>query len=181
MEGSNPVVAILLRIGIYMAFFIFGIVVVGYIVSKLMNKGFSLSELLDRKLSKGKNIDPFWPTMKDKETAIIVARNSSYFIFFIAVLTGILYGFQIFGLSRYGLIDTLLLVIIGIGLFNMSRIAAVAGLSLYIISKIYALLAYLAIPQAFWIILVVLTYINGIRATFAYHKLEPDEKIIESE
>lgn len=172
MEDLKPVLEIILKLGMYMALFIGCIVLVGFIFSKIMNKGFSISEKLEKKMSKGKNIDPFWPTIKDKETATIVAKNASYFVFFIAFLTAIFSIFQLFGASTLGLIDAALFCIIGFGLYKLSRIAAVAGLSIYLLGKVYALITYLAIPQAFWVILILLAYINGIRATFAYHKLE---------
>lgn len=172
MEDLGQVVSIILKVGMIMVLFIGCIVLIGYVFSKIMNKGFSLSEKLEKKVSKGKNIDPFWATIKDKETAIIVAKNASYFVFLLTIISAILSGFQLFGATRLGLIDSALFGMIGFGLYKLSRFAAVAGLLIYLLGKVYTFIVYLTIPQSFWIILISLVYINGIRATFVYHKLE---------
>jgi hypothetical protein len=143
MEDIGQVVTIILKLGMIMALFIGSIVLIGYIFSKIMNKGFNITEKLEKKMSKGKNIDPFWPTIKDKETAIIVAKNASYFVFLITFISAILSVFQLFGATRLGLIDAALFGIIGFGLYKLSRFAAVAGLLIYFLGKVYTLLVYL--------------------------------------
>ena len=180
MEELIPILGIISKLLLMLILFVGGTVVIGIIFSKIMNKGFKFSEMLENKMSKGKNIDPFWPTIKDRETAIIVAKNSSYFMFFIAFLFAILSFFEVFGVSALGLIDTIFYIVIGFGLYKLSRFAAVAGLALFLVSKVFALFFSLAIPSAFWVILVLLSYINGIRATFAFHKLPVDvpDKVI---
>ncbi len=177
MEGINPAVVMILKLLMGLVGFLAVIVVGGLLFSKIMNKGFEFSEKLEKKSSKGKDIDPFWPTISDKEVATIVARKSSYSIFIIAFITALCSWFHFLGLSSLGFIDAAILTLVALGLFFMSRVAAVLGLSVYILGKVYALITYLAIPQAFWVILIVLIYINGIRATFAYHKFEPEEVI----
>lgn len=53
----------------------------------------------------------------------------------------------------------------------MSRTAAIFGLVLYIIEKIYMMIIYGIMPN-FMIVIFTMGFINGIRGTFAYHKLK---------
>ena len=53
----------------------------------------------------------------------------------------------------------------------MSRVAAVAGLLLLSFDKIYDLTVNFTFPQIFIYFIIMISFVNAIRATFAYHKL----------
>ncbi|MEM9216666.1 MAG: hypothetical protein AAGD25_20245 [Cyanobacteria bacterium P01_F01_bin.150] len=91
------------------------------------------------------------------------------------ILIGIWAGQPITGMdiNLWAFIDVSIYVAIAIGIYRMSRIAAIAGLSLYVINQIYMLTV--TGPRASGLgimLLIVFAFINGIRGTFAYHRLK---------
>jgi hypothetical protein len=79
------------------------------------------------------------------------------------------------GLTAWNWIDVLLVVLIAWGIYRMSRVAAIAGLVLYIIERIPLLFAETTAPilagRAFFGLFMLLLFVNGVRGTFAHHRL----------
>ncbi len=90
----------------------------------------------------------------------------------VAALSGILPpGFPI---SGWALVDAALFGVIAWGIYRMSRVAAVAGLVVYILERIYMQSALGAKAGAGIVvtILIILAFINAVRGTFAYHRMK---------
>jgi len=71
------------------------------------------------------------------------------------------------------LLNAAVFIVIGIGIYKMSRVAALAGCCLFIIERAYAWFVIgFQVTLLAWAILLVVTvmFLNGCRGTFAYHK-----------
>jgi len=70
-------------------------------------------------------------------------------------------------------IDVVIFVVVAWGIYCMSRVAAIAGLALYVLGRIYIWST--LPPNSFWQILlalsITLTFVNAVRGTFSYHAL----------
>jgi len=68
-------------------------------------------------------------------------------------------------------IEVILFAAIGIGIYKLSRIAAVAGLVIYMTEKIFVLVQGGSLfSGGFYLLIFVYAFINGIRGTFAYQR-----------
>jgi len=74
--------------------------------------------------------DLLWPVINDEISALTAARNGMYVALFVALITGIAALLT----NRWGLVDAGLFLMVGIGIRQLSRVAAVAGLALYVLS-----------------------------------------------
>jgi len=121
-----------------------------------------------------KTYDMLWPPVSSD---ISVARKAAYNGFIAAALcsvaTGIFAAFGIFGFSKFALIDSFMFALIAWGILKMSRIAATAGLILYVFERMDAWINAGRLSDTFVIaILFILFFIGGIRGTFAYHRFK---------
>ncbi len=105
----------------------------------------------------------FWPTMDDAESA----KKAAQYGFTVAAIIAVVTAITAFFGNRWNLIDAVLFAVIGFGIIKMSRVAAIAGVSLVILQMIYRLLNNSQIGIA---PILALFFINSIRGTFAYHK-----------
>jgi hypothetical protein len=78
----------------------------------------------------------------------------------------------------WALIDAAIFGLIAWGIYRMSRVAAVAGLVLYIIERIamHIVLGKSHISGIFVTVLFLFAFINAVRGTFAYHRMRNAEK-----
>lgn len=121
-----------------------------------------------------------WPAIDDLEDAKKAAHLGAGCAFFVAVVTGIVTvlsvrGMKLFpGLDASGFLDAGLFLLIGIFIYRYSRIAAVAGLLLYVGEQIMMIkmngFRFSLIPVFF-----TLHFIAGVRGTFDYHHLKKIE------
>ncbi len=126
-----------------------------------------------------KSKNAFWPSIYDEKSARAAARQGMWAAFFCAGATVLLVllareGVQIpiDGFGTTALVDATVMAFVGIGIRNMSRLAAVGGLGVYIIEQFYTLsnthnLVGLPIPMIFALIA---CFISGIRGTFALQR-----------
>lgn len=84
------------------------------------------------------------------------------------------FGVQMFNFDLWALLDAFLFIIIGWGIYKMNRIAAVAGLLLYILERISMWSEHGSKNPAMAII-ITLMFINSIRGIFAYHKMNKEQ------
>ena len=74
--------------------------------------------------------DLLWPVIKDEVSALTAARNGMYVSFLVALVTGVVALLT----NPLGLLDAALFLMVGIGIRQLSRVAAVTGLVLYVLS-----------------------------------------------
>ncbi len=147
--------------------------------------------LLDKLSKKYSNDDkdieisnPIWPKIDSLEVAKVVARNTSEVTFLIAGITATFAIFGIFNTDKLALVDAGIYFLIGIFIRKMSRVAALVGLIIFVITKVIVAIKFFPfIFSPVFLIIFILAFINGVRATFGHHKLskiEP-EKVQDSD
>lgn len=116
------------------------------------------------------------PTIEDQLSAKKVARNGVWAAAFCAAATILVVGLNaagadILALDHWALVDAALFIAIAVGIHRMSRTAAVAGLLLYLLERVY-MIENLGNPGTIIQVLVLtLMFISSVRATFLYHRL----------
>ena len=116
-----------------------------------------------------------WPSIVDTTSAQKASKQGLWAsalcagatIFFVVLAQ---LGTQMFNFDMWALLDAFLFIVIGWGIYKMNRIAAVAGLALYILERISMWSEYGTKNPAI-AIFITLMFINSIRGIFAYHKL----------
>lgn len=125
-------------------------------------------------------LDWIWPSITDTVSAKEASKQGIWACIWCAGATLLFVtlsflGLSVLGIDAWALIDALLFIIIGYGIYKMNRIAAIAGLSLYILERIMMWLD--QGPQSPVIaILITFLFINSLRGIFAYHKYAKDEQ-----
>ena len=88
-----------------------------------------------------KQIEWIWPTIVDTTTAQKASKQGLWASAWCAGATIVFVvlaqlGTQMFNFDMWALLDAFLFIVIGWGIYKMNRIAAVAGLVLYIIERL---------------------------------------------
>jgi hypothetical protein len=78
----------------------------------------------------------------------------------------------------WALVDAAIFGLIAWGIYRMSRVAAIAGLIFYIAERIamHIILGRSYVSAIFVTALFLFAFINAVRGTFAYHRLQNAEK-----
>jgi hypothetical protein len=126
-----------------------------------------------------KNI--FLPQIATLSEAQKVGRQGTWAACFVAGLTALVAVASLSGIlpadfpiKGWALVDAALFGVIAWGIYRMSRVAAVAGLAVYILERIYmqSALGAKAGSGIVVTILIILAFINAVRGTFAYHRMK---------
>ena len=116
----------------------------------------------------------YWPTISDQETARSAALQGFVVALLVAVITAVLsvlgaFGVKLFGFGPSSLVDAAVFALVAVGIYRMSRVAALAGLSLYVVERVYAW-ATLGRKNAVVAVIFALAFVNSVRGTFAYRR-----------
>jgi hypothetical protein len=124
-----------------------------------------------------KQTNVYWPEIKNSEQAVQASNMGFGAALFVAAVNAlistisVLQHAAIFGVSAAGYVDASLFALIAWGIRCRSRVAAVAGLSLFLLEKIYQ---FATQPKAVLGLLMAAAllalFISGVRGTFAYHR-----------
>lgn len=102
----------------------------------------------------------FWPHIADEHQAEMIAYYGLYGCI-IKTAIAIIY-------SQW--LEGILFGVVGIGIYKLSRIAAVVGLALYVTEKMLVLVqGGNLFSGGLYLLLFVYAFINGVRGTIAYH------------
>jgi hypothetical protein len=118
----------------------------------------------------------YWQTIEDESSAEHATKAAVGVSGFIAAVTAlfailsIVYHKPIFGLDGWGLVDALIFALIAWRISKVSRAWAVVGLLIYLLEVGYKLATNPSGALGVLTIIFILTYINAIRGTFAYHR-----------
>lgn len=117
----------------------------------------------------------WWPDVSTLEQAKAAAVGGAMVACLVAMVTlGVtLYGIYdqpVLGITAWAFVDVVLFAIIALGIWRLSRAAAVAGLTLYLIEQFY-MWATTGPKAPVMVILFTLFLFHAVRGTFAYHKL----------
>ena len=120
----------------------------------------------------------WWPATDTLEHAQSTSRYGMWAAGFVAVVTAIVAtialvsGSAIAGIDAWAYLDAVLFAAITFGIYKLSRVAAVAGLVLYVLESLYAM-AQLAGPRSGIVLRIIITlaFVHAVRGTFAYRRL----------
>ncbi|BAZ03679.1 hypothetical protein [Calothrix sp. NIES-3974] len=123
------------------------------------------------------------PRIESISDAQKVGRQGTWAACFVAGMTTLLVLGSIFAplplgipVNVWSLIDAVIMGIIAWRIYRMSRVAALAGLIYYIIGQISMFSASEGkYKVGFVTILITLAFVNSVRGTFAYHRLQKTE------
>jgi len=125
-----------------------------------------------------------WPDIENANDAHKACASAAGIAFFVAAATGLLTWLQTSGkinlfpgIDNTAYLDVVLFTIIGAGLCLHSRIAAVAGLLLYIAERVFMIQSYgFNAGQVAGILIFGLSFVNGVRGSFAWHVYKKSQK-----
>jgi len=119
-----------------------------------------------------------WPDVSTLDGARSACRTGAAFAVIVAVLTGgvailAALGVHLFPTSVFdasALIDAALFAVVAWGLYRYSRVAAVAGLVIYLAERVYMIASGVTggIPLA---IIMTIGLLGAVRGAFAHHRL----------
>ncbi len=115
-----------------------------------------------------------WPDTSHLDGATTAARSGLWAACFVAIaMTGLaLYSEFVRPLlifDIWGLLDSFLFAVIAIGIWRMSRIAAIFGLTLYLGEQWYQWTTD-GVGNIIVALLLTLMFVNGVRGTVAFHR-----------
>jgi hypothetical protein len=126
-----------------------------------------------------------FPTIVTLSDAQSTGRHGTWAACFIAGIMSLVALASILGRlpedfprDGWALIDAAIFGLIAWGIYRMSRVAAIAGLILYIIERIamHVMLGRSYITAIFVTVMFLFAFINAVRGTFAYHRMQNAEK-----
>lgn len=125
----------------------------------------------------------FWPSINNTHEANRACGAASGVSFFIAIVTAVIAWLQgtgkinIFpGIGIMAFIDAGLFFCVGIGLCFHSRIAAVLGLVLYFVERVFMIKSYgMNAGQIVSLLIFGVAFLNGVRGAFAWHECRKAE------
>ncbi len=123
---------------------------------------------------KGHRKNNLWPDTSHLDGATTAARSGLWAACFVAsAMTGLaLYSEFVRPLlifDIWGLLDSFLFAVIAIGIWRMSRIAAIFGLTLYLGEQWYQWTTD-GVGNIILVLLLTLMFVNGVRGTIAIHR-----------
>jgi hypothetical protein len=147
-----------------------GLLIILWLMAWLLKKAEpSIDREVQRSL-KEPYTNPLWPDLSTRDRAKKIARGAGFLCFMVAGFYGV---FVVMGsTTRSALLDASLFAAIGIGLMFCSRFAAISGLVLYVAEQVWAI-THGGIPNPISL-LWILALAQGVRASFAYHRLGAD-------
>jgi len=118
-----------------------------------------------------------WPTILDRQTARKIAREAFWAAIIVVVITVAFATLAVFGTSLAGIgpaafVDAAIFGVVAAGIHRMSRVAALAGLIIFGLEKLLMIDQMLSLGNIIMAIALLFAFANGVRATFAYHRLQ---------
>lgn len=117
----------------------------------------------------------WWPDISTLEQARSAAMGGAAVAGIVAAVTlaftlYAVYREPVLNITAWSFVDVVLFVVIAIGIWRLSRVAAVAGLALYIVEQGYQFVS-VGPKNPVMAILFILVLIHSVRGTFSYHRL----------
>ncbi len=123
---------------------------------------------------KGHRKNHLWPDTSHLDGATTAARSGHWAACIVAIATAGLALYSEFVrplliFDIWGLLDSFLFAVIAIGIWRMSRIAAIFGLTLYLGEQWYQWTTD-GVGNIIVALLLTLMFVNGVRGTVAFHR-----------
>ena len=125
--------------------------------------------------------DSYWPRVTDVASAREVAHRAASVAIIIAGFTALFAGLAAFGIpmipgiDQWAFVDAVIWGAVAAGIWRMSRGAAIAGLVAIVLEYVVLWDREVGIAHLIVTVALVLAFLNGLRATFAYHRLRRSE------
>ncbi len=121
----------------------------------------------------------WWPSVETEVEAEGAAHQGAGAAIFVASVTALFSVLAVFdirilpGFSPLSLVDAVLFAIVAWRIYRMSRAWALVGLLGYASERAYSIYAHGSTATAGWVvgIVILLGFVNGVRGTFAHHRL----------
>jgi hypothetical protein len=110
-----------------------------------------------------------WPDVRNEADAETAIKQAWWAAVIVAGVTTVLGLLSVLGLGLGVLIDAGLFALIAVGLSKKLRTAAVCGLLLYVVERVY-MWSLVGFGNPLLPIVLTLAFINGVRGTFAWQK-----------
>jgi hypothetical protein len=120
----------------------------------------------------------FWPNVAIRRQAQYAINEAFGAAALIALLTAVLAamsdsGDSIPGVDSSAYAAAIVFAGIAFGIYRRSRIAAVTGLVLYVLGRVYLIYLSSRLGSVFWSFVIAMALVNGVRGTIAHHRLPP--------
>ncbi len=116
-----------------------------------------------------------WPDVSDPESARSASRQGMWAAVVVAVVTGVFAAAGALGLNAYAFIDVVMFLAIAWGIHRVSRVAAVAGLVLFVVERV-AIFAQTRQTGGLLAIALLLAFGNGARGAIAFQRLRRESR-----
>jgi len=131
-------------------------------------------------MAKKKILSGIWPEIYDIESAKKAMKHGIYACGFIAIVTigaafSSLYGYKFLDIAPEAIIDGLLVIFIGLGIYRKSRTASILGISFYVIQRLYMWSHHGGPKNIVMAIIIMLMFIASVRGTYFYHELRKSQ------
>jgi hypothetical protein len=114
----------------------------------------------------------YWAEIKDRDTAKKAAMQGVGAATLVSVVTAIMAVGGWMGAGPGALVDAALFGAVAFGIYRMSRAAAVCGLVLYLLERVYAMSQGSGGGGIMMAIFLTMAFVQSIRGTYAYHGLK---------
>lgn len=111
-----------------------------------------------------------WPDVDTLERAKAASRQGMWAALLVAGVTAVGAQFHLLGLDALAFFDAGLFAMIGLGLYRVSRVAAVCGLLIFAAERVYMFVDK-QITGGVLALVILLAFVTGGRGAFAYHRL----------
>ncbi len=118
-------------------------------------------------------MNKLFPEITDRETAKKAAGQGVGAAALVSLITAIMAIGGWLGAGPGALLDAALFAAIAFGIHKMSRTAAVLGLILYLVERIFAMAKGTGTSGMAMTVMLTIAFIQSVRATFAYHNIQP--------
>ncbi len=128
-----------------------------------------------------------WPDVSDLDGSKQACYNAAGFAWFMGIATGVIVAMSSAGkldflhglVDKTNYLDTIILILLGLGLFYKSRIAALAALLYVIMNRVLMMQQSGAASGIFATIVQVGVFLGGVRGSFSYHEIVNAERRFE--
>jgi hypothetical protein len=118
----------------------------------------------------------WWPEIIDPKSAGAAAKAGAMGAFLCVGATVLMVLLKQAPMSAY--LDAGIFLILGLMILRMSRVAAVTALVFFVLERFYASFAHgLSAAIGAVAIVVLLAFLNGVRGTFAYHRMRTQDAV----
>ena len=143
-------------------------------------RGENSSKPMQEKVDKKRKANWWWPDVTTIESATKATKQGMWAAVCVAVVTAIFatvaansgnikYGAD--SISPWAFIDSAVFSVVAFGLYKNSRVAAVAGLVVFVFEKLDQITSAGTVGNIFIAVIIALCFVGAVRGTYALHRI----------